>query len=184
VSGTVQGALQQSLPDVLVTLSGEDERPIDQMLTEGDGRYAFDRLPLGTYWVTARRPAIPEDTTVFRKLVLTPEAPHATLDLLMLPPDSNQAKGLLHKPLLLLVTDGQENALAGVTYEVVWSTGKVAESIRGTTEADGRAALELIPGRSFVTLKRKGCRRTEHRIDLEAGPGVDAVKLAIDCPAK
>ena len=184
VSGSVQGAQGQALPGVLVTLSGEDELPIDQMVTEGDGRYAFDRLPPGTYWVTARRPNINEDTTIFRHVVLTPTAPNGMIDLLMIPPETYEPKGLLHKPLLLLVTDGQENPVAGVTYEIVWSTGKVIESMKGVTESDGRAALELIPGRSFVTLKRKGCKKAEHRVDVEAGSGVEGVKLAIECPAE
>ena len=184
VSGTVQGAQGQFLPGVLLTLSGENERPIDQMATEGDGRFAFDRLPPGTYWVTARRPSITEDTSVFRHVILTPTAPNGIIDLLMIPPETYEPKGLLHKPVLLLVTDGQEDALAGVSYEIVWTTGKVIESLKGVTESDGRAAFELIPGRSFVTLKRKGCKKQEHRVDVEAGGGVDGFKLAIECAAK
>ncbi len=184
VTGTIQGSQSQTLSRVLVTLSGEDERPIDQMVTEGDGRFAFDRLPPGTYWVTARWLNFSEDTTMFRHIVLTPEAPNGSVDLLMIPPDTYEPKKLLHKPLLLQVTDGRENALADATYELVWSTGKVIETIKGTTESDGRAALELIPGRNFVTLKHKGCQKTDHRVDLAEGPGVDAVKLAIDCKSK
>jgi hypothetical protein len=184
VTGTIQGAQSQTLPGVLVTLAGEDERPIDQMVTEGDGRYAFDRLPPGTYWVTVRRPNINEDTTVFRHMVLTPGAPNGTIDMMLIPPDTYEAKALLHKPLLLLVTDGRENPLSDVTYEIVWTTGKVIERIKGATESDGRVALELLPGRNFVTLKRRGCKSADHRVDVETGTGVDGVKLAIDCGAK
>jgi hypothetical protein len=184
ISGTTQNSQGQFLPDVIVTLSGEDERPIDQMATEGGGRFAFDRLPPGTYWVTGRRPNSTEDTTVFRHVILTAAAPAGSVDLVFPPPEIYEPRGLLHKPVLILVTDGQENALAHVSYEIVWSSGKVIDNVKGVTESDGRAAVELIPGRAFATLRRKGCEKQEHRMDVEATGGVDGFKLAIECPAK
>lgn len=184
VSGTVTSAQGQALPNLIVTLSGEDERPIDQMLTEGDGRFAFDRLPPGKYWVTARRSGGTEDTAVFRHVILAATAPSGTLDMVMLPPDIYEAKRLLHKPVLILVTDGQENALTEVSYEIVWTSGRVLENLKGVTGSDGQAAVELIPGRNYVTLRRKGCKKQEHRMDVESGSGADGFKLAMECRAK
>jgi hypothetical protein len=91
---------------------------------------------------------------------------------------------LLHKPVLILVTDGQENALAHVSYEIVWSSGKVIDNVKGVTESDGRAAVELIPGRNFATLRLRGCKKQEHRLDVEATGGVDGFKLAMECSVK
>ncbi len=184
VSGAVQGAQGQVLPDVIVTLSGEDERPLDQMATEGDGRFAFNRLPPATYWVTARRASLTEDAVVFRHIAVTVAEPAGSLDLILYPPDVHEARRILHKPVLIFVTDGQENPVGNASYEIVWSTGKVIENVKGVTGSDGRAAVELIPGRNFATLRRKGCRKQDHRMDVEPGVGVDAFKLAIECPAK
>ncbi len=184
ISGTVQTAQGQFLPDVIVTLSGEDEQPLDQMATEGDGRFAFDRLPPGTYWVTARRASLTEDAVVFRSLKLTVAEPAGSLDLILYPPDAHEARHFLHKPVLIFVTDGQENPVGNTSYEIVFSTGRVIENLKGVTGSDGRAAVELIPGRNFATLRRKGCLRQDHRIDVEPGGVVDAFKLAIECPAK
>lgn len=184
VSGTVTSAQGQSLSNLIVTLSSEDERPIDQMLTEGDGRFAFDRLPPGKYWVTARRSGATEDTAVFRHVILAATGPNGTLDLVMLPPDIYEAKRLLHKPVLILVTDGQENALTEVSYEIVWTSGRILENLKGVTGSDGQAAVELIPGRNYVTLRRKGCKNQEHRMDVESGSGADGFKLAMECRTK
>jgi len=181
VFGTIQGAQSQNLPDVVVTLSGEDEWPIDQMVTEGDGRYAFDQLPPGKYWVTARRSGFNQDTAVFRHIVLTATESTGTLDLLMQPPDNYEARHFLHKPVLFFVTDGQDHGLANAAYEIVWSSGRVIDTVKGVTDDSGRAAVELIPGRNFVTLRRKGCKKQEHRMDVESGGGVDGFKLAMEC---
>jgi len=184
VSGTVQGAQSRNLPDVIVTLSGEDERPIDQMVTEGDGRFAFGQLPPGKYWVTGRRSGFSQDTAVFRHVILTAAEPAGTVELQLLPPDHYEAQKFLHKPVLFLVTDGQENALGNVNYEIVWSSGRVIETLKGATDNAGRASVELIPGRHFVTLRRKGCKKQEHRMDVEAEGAVDGFKLAMECREK
>lgn len=184
VSGTVQGAQGQFLPDVIVTLSGEDERPLDQMVTEGDGRFAFDRLPPGKYWVTVRRPNIPEDTAIFRSTNLTVAEPAGSIEFIFYPNDYYEPRKFLHKPVLIFVTDGKERGLSKAKIDIVYSTGRVIEKLNLETDGGGRAALELIPGRSFVTLRRKGCRKTEHRIDVEAGAGVDGFKLAMECGAE
>lgn len=184
VSGTTQNAQGQFIPGVIVTLAGEDERPIDQMETEGNGRFAFDHLPPGTYWVTGRRADSTEDTAVFRHVTLTATEPAGTVNLVLFPPETYESRGMLHKPVLILVTDGEENSVDHVSYEIVWSSGMVIDNVRGVTESDGRAAVELNPGRNFVTLRRKGCKKQEHRIDVEPAGDVDGFKLAIECTVK
>lgn len=184
VTGSVVNAQGQPLRDVIVTLSDESELPVDQMTTESEGRFAFASLPPGKYWVTVRRAASNEDTVVFRHVILTATEPVGAMDFVLYPPDIYESRGILHKPVLMLVTDGRETPLGNVSYEVVWSSGKVLDTSRGETESDGTVALELIPGRNFVTLKRKGCPKQEHRMDVAPGGGLDGFKLAFECPKK
>jgi hypothetical protein len=184
VSGSVVNASGQTLSDVLASLSDQDERLIDQTRTDREGRYSFNPLPLGTYWVTVRRPTFTEDTVVFRHTILTPAAPFGTIDFVLYPPDIYEARHLLHKPVILVVTDEQGRPLGNVRYEIAWSNGRILENVKGDTEEDGTATCELIPGRSFVTLKRRGCARQDNRMDVSPGPGVDAFKLGFDCGAK
>ena len=184
VSGSVLNASGQTLSDVLLSLSDQDERLIDQTRTDREGRYSFAPLPLGTYWVTVRRPTFTEDTVVFRHTLLTPAAPFGTIDFVLYPPDIYEARHLLHKPVIILVADEQGRPLGNVRYEIAWSNGRILENVKGDTGEDGTATCELIPGRSFVTLKRRGCTREDNRMDLAPGPGVDAFKLGFDCEAK
>jgi hypothetical protein len=58
------------------------------------------------------------------------------------------------------------------------------DSVKGETGRDGAVALELIPGRSFVTLKRHGCPKQEERADVAAGPGIDAFQYTLECAKK
>ena len=184
LSGSVVNASGQTLSDVLASLSDQDERLIDQRRTDRDGRYSFTPLPPGTYWVTVRRPTFTEDTVVFRHTLLTPAAPVGTIDFVLYPPDIYEARRLLHKPVIILVTDEQGRPLGNVKYEIAWSSGKILENVNGVTAEDGTATCELISGRSFVTLKRRGCARQDSRMDVAPGPGVDAFKLGLDCGAK
>lgn len=184
VSGSVLNASGQTLSDVIASLSDQDERLIDQRRTDREGRYSFTPLPLGTYWVTVRRPTFTEDTVVFRHTTLTPAAPFGTIDFVLYPPDIYEARHLLHKPVIILVIDAQGRPLGNVRYEIAWSSGRILENVKGDTGEDGTAECELIPGRSFVTLKRRGCARQESRMDVAPGPGVDAFKLGLDCGAK
>ena len=57
------------------------------MATEGDGRFAFDRLPPGKYWVTVRRPNLPEDTAIFRSVNLTVAEPAGSIEFFFYPND-------------------------------------------------------------------------------------------------
>jgi hypothetical protein len=184
LSGTVANASGQALSDVIASLSDQDERLINQTRTDREGRYSFRPLPLGTYWVAVRRPNFTEDTVVFRHAALTSAAPSGTIDFVLYPPDIYEARRLLHKPVVILVTDEQGRPLANVRYEIAWSSGRILENVNGVTGEDGAVACELIPGRNFVTLKHRGCAKQESRMDVAPGLGVDAFKLSLDCGAK
>ena len=101
--------------------------------------------------------------------------------MLMQPPDNYEARYFLHKPVLFFVTDGQDNGLADVSYEIFWSSGRVIDTVKGVTDNSGLAAVELLPGRNIVTLRHKGCKKQEYRMDVESGGGVDGFKLAMEC---
>ncbi len=181
ISGVVSGPEGLPLHDALVSLADDSDRLIDQVRTGPDGRYLFGDLSPGKYWVTVRRPMISEDTTVFRHVIVTAEEPEGTLDFQLPRREIYEAKVLLHKPVLVRVTDRNGRELENATLEIVYSTGTVVEKIREQTGSDGLAALELIPGRNFVTVKRRQCRKYEQRLDVEAGAGVDAFHLQIEC---
>jgi hypothetical protein len=181
VAGTVSDKEGRPLPDTLVSLSDQEDRLIDQTLTDSEGRFSFTQLLPGLYWVTARVPDSTLDENVFRHVELSPAAPAAALELLLLPEEIYDAKKILHKPVLLLVTDGTGRPLNKVTVEITWSNGTVVDNVKGETLEDGTAAVELIPGRNYATLKRRGCPKDEQRIDVTAGSGVDDFKLQYEC---
>jgi len=181
VSGSVANAQGQTLSNVIVSLSDGNERLMDQVLTDSEGRYSFGGLPPGTYWVTVRRPNFTENTAVFRSTTLTAESPSGTIEFALYPPETYEPRDIVHKPVILLVTDSEGHAVDKVSYESVWSSGQVLDTAKGEVSDDGTATFEAIPGRSYVTLKRPGCGKTEHRIDVAKGEGVDGFKLALDC---
>ena len=186
--GSIAGAVLRndghSLYNVLASLSDEDERLVSQARTDSEGRFSFTQLPFGTYWVTVRRPDFEEDTVVFRHLAVTAAEPAATIEFILLPPEIYEPERLLHKPLLLIVTDSAGRPLEKVSLEFTWSNGTVLENVKAETPGDGTVAVELLPGRNFVTMKRRGCPKEEHRADVAAGGGVDGFKLVFECVKK
>jgi Carboxypeptidase regulatory-like domain len=184
VAGTVVNAEGRTLAEMLVSLSDRDEHLSGQTLTDAQGRFAFTHLPGGLYWVTARRPEATEVTAVFDHVVLTPEAPAAALRLMMLPPETYDPKQILHKPVLIRVTEAGGGPAAGVELAIVWSSGTVLDEVKVETAADGTAAPELIPGRNYATLKRRGCPKEERRLDVAPGSGIDDFELTLECRGK
>ncbi len=184
ISGTVKRNDGRLLRDVLVSLSDGEERLVGQVSTDSEGGFSFTQLPFGTYWVTVRRPDFDEDTVVFRHLDVTAGEPAATLDFVLLPPEIYEAERLLHKPVLFLVNDSAGRPLEKVSMEAIWSNGTILENVKAETGADGMAAVELIPGRTFVTLKRRGCPKQEERADVATGGGVDGFKMIFECAKK
>ncbi len=181
VSGTVASPSQRPLQDALVSLSDEQERVVDQLLTDTEGRFSFTGLPLGLYWATARLENSPTDTVIFRHVELTPDQPAGSVELIVAFGEIYEPKGLLHKPVLFRVKDSAGRPLDHVTLESTWSNGPVLDNVRGEAADDGAVALELIPGRNFVTLKRHGCAKQDQRADVAEGDGIDDFALVLEC---
>ena len=184
ISGRVVTKESQSIIGGVVTLTDEQERLVDQTGTDLDGRYAFSELPWGVYWVVVRRRDYPEDTVQFRHIEVTPEAPQGRMDFLILPREIYEARELLHKPVLFRVVDGEERPLDHVRLELVWTNGRILETVKEDAADDGTAALQLLPGRHYVTLRRHGCRKQDQRIDVAEGGGFDGFLLHYDCTAE
>lgn len=184
VSGTVNTPDSVLVRDAIVSLTDQAEHLVEQTTSDPEGRYSFFNLPPGLYWVTARRDGVTEDTAVFRHVQLTPAEPSATQDLVLVPPEVYEPKKMLHKPVLFRVTDSAGRPLDRVGLEATWSNGPVMDSVKGETGDDGATTLELIPGRSFVTLKRRGCPKQDERADVAAGEGIDGFEFTLECAKK
>jgi hypothetical protein len=185
LAGSVRSAEGPGVSGALVSLVDQEDRLVDQLLTDFEGRFSFIHLPLGVdYWVTVRRPEFSEDTTVFRHLSLTPAVPAGTIEFVLLPKEIYQPQYLLHKPVLFRVTDPAGRPLGKVSLEVIWSSGTVLDNVKGETLEDGTVALELIPGRNFATLRRRGCPKQDQRVDVTPGGGIDGFKLILECAKK
>lgn len=181
IGGSVVGADMQPVVGGLVTLSDQQEEVLDQSAPDEAGKFRFTRLPSGLYWVTARRRNASADAAVFRHVLLSFNEPAGTLQLVMLQPDVFQPQQLRHKPVLFRVFTADDRPAEGVTLEATWSSGTVLDNVKGRTEKDGAAALELIPGRNYVTLRRSGCPKQEERVDVAPGGGIDGFKLVFGC---
>jgi Carboxypeptidase regulatory-like domain len=181
ISGRVVTKESQPIIGGVVTLTDEQERLVDQTRTDLDGRYAFDELPWGVYWVVVRRKSYPENTVQFRHIEVTLEEPQGTMDFLILPREIYEARDLLHKPVLFRVVDSQERPMDNVRLETVWSNGRVLETVKEDVAADGTAAMQLLPGRHYMTLKRRGCGKQDQRIDVAEGEGIDGFIFHYDC---
>jgi len=184
VAGTTVSADMRPISGILVSLTDNDERLIGQVFSGDAGRFSFSDLPLGLYWATARRPDAQEDTVVFRHVEITPAAPAGVVELPFLPSEVYQPKQLVHKPVLVRVTDSAGRPADKVELDFTWSTGTVLDNVKAVTDADGAAAVELIPGRNYVSLKRRGCATLDQWVDVAPGTGIDDGKLSFDCTRK
>jgi hypothetical protein len=184
VSGTVNTPDSFPIRDAIVSLTDHAERLMDQTTSDRDGRYSFSSLPPGLYWITARRDGATEDTTVFRHVQLTPSEASATQEMVMIPPEIYEPQKVLHKPVLFCITDSAGRPLERVGLETTWSNGTVVDNVKGETGSDGAVALELMSGRNFVTLKRRGCPKQEERADVAAGEGIDGFMFTLECAKK
>jgi hypothetical protein len=184
VSGTVNTPDSVPIRDAIVSLTDKAEHLVDQTASDPEGRYSFSTLPPGLYWVTARRDSATEDTAVFRHVELKPSEPSATQELVIIPQEIYEPRKMFHKPVLFRVSDSAGQPLDRVGLEATWSNGSVVDSVKGETGSDGAVALELIPGRNFVTLKRRGCPKQDERADVAAGPGIDGFQYTFECAKK
>ncbi len=183
-AGTVISPNERPVQDAVISLSDEQEHVVGQLVTGPEGRFAFTQLPLGLYWVTARLADSQTDTAVFRHVELTADQPAGAIDLLMSPQEAYEPKNVLHKPVLFRITDGAGRPLDKVALEMTWSNGTVMDNVKGETSDDGTVAVQLIPGRNFVTLKRRGCPKQEQRADVGEGDGIDDFELVFECAKK
>lgn len=184
IAGSVITSDGRSARDAVVSLSGQQERVVDQVATDAEGRYSFTRLPWGLYWVTARLADPATDSAVFRHVQLTPAEPAGAIKFVMFPQEIYEAKRLLHKPVLFRLTDTEGRPVGGVSLEITWSNGPVLDNVKGQTSDEGIVSLELIPGRNFAALRRRGCPKEEQRLDVAEGGGVDGFKLVFECARK
>ncbi len=184
VAGSVITSDGRPARDAVVSLSDQQERAVDQVLSDAEGRYSFTRLPWGLYWVTSRLADPATDSAVFRHLQLTPAEPAGAIKFVMFPQEIYEAKRLLHKPVLFRLTGTAGRPVGGVSLEVTWSNGPVLDNVKGQSSDEGVVALELIPGRNFATLRRRGCPKEEQRVDVAEGGGVDGFKLVFECAKK
>ena len=181
ISGRVIVAEGHGVDNARVSLSNNAEQLMDQMVTGFDGEFSFTGLPLGLYWITARKDGARADTVVFRHLELTAAAPEGSLELLLPLREIYEPKRLFHKPVLLRVTDPEGSPVANAAVGTTWSDGTVVDAVKGLTLPDGTLALELIPGRHALDFKRKGCEEQVQPIEVSAGTLVDVWKLVLEC---
>ena len=184
LSGRVINAVGEYLADARVSLSDEQERLVDQVVTGFEGRFSFAHLPFGVYWVTSRLQRAAYDTAAFRHVELPPAAPESKIDLVYIPPEVFKGEQRLHKPVLFRVLDEAGHPFGDATLAISFMNGTVLEDKKLKVTDDGTVATELIPGSNFVTLKRRGCAPQELRLEVAPGDGIDAFKLVTDCAAR
>jgi hypothetical protein len=169
---------------IRVSLSDEQGQLIDQQVTGSDGRFSFSHLPLTLYWVTGRREGATEDTVTYRHEELSSSTPSANTQLVFYPAEIYEAKKLVHKPVLVRVFDAGGKPAGGIGLDATYSNGQVLDDVKATTDNDGTAVMELLPGRSSLSLDRHGCVEQVGRADVAPGVGVDNFKFVFDCAKK
>ncbi len=180
VAGRVTNANGHPLVEILVSLSDHESHVLSQIVTDLDGAFSFPHLPTGTYWVTARRAAATYETAAFEHVDVGTGAT-ANVHLVVLDPELYQAKQLWHKPVLLRVTNNAGDPVEGAAIEALNTNGQIAETVKGETDATGTAALEVLPGSNYVTLKHRKCPSADSRVEISEGDGIDGQILQMDC---
>jgi hypothetical protein len=184
LGGSTLGSDLKPRASIRVSLQDEQGQLMDQQVTGGDGRFSFAHLPLALYWVTGRREGSTEDTAIFRHEELTGATPSVNTQLVFYPAEIYEAKKLVHKPALLRVFDAAGKPLGGIELDATYSNGQVLDDVKATTGDDGTAVMELLPGRSSVSLNRHGCAELVERADVAPGVGVENFKFVFDCAKK
>ena len=184
ISGSALGPDLQPRAGIRVSISDEQGLLIDQQVTGGDGKFSFAHLPLALYWITGRREDATNDTVTFRHEEPTHATPNVNTQLVLYPPETDDPKMFVHKPVVIRVVDMQNKLLPGIEMEAVFSNGDVVDDVKAVTSDDGSAAMELLPGRSSITIKRHGCANQVERADVAPGRGADGFKLTFDCLKK
>ncbi len=184
VSGTTVNKELRALAGIRVSLQDEQGQLIDQQVTAGDGRFSFAPLPLTLYWITGRQEEATQDTVTFRHEELSSAASSVTDQLVFYPQEVYEAKKLVHKPVLLRVFDAGHTPQGGIGIDAIYSNGEVIDDVKATTDGDGTAAMELLPGRNTITLSKHGCQDQTERLDLAPGTGADGSRFVFSCERK
>jgi hypothetical protein len=179
ISGSVVGSDMQPTFGAIVTLSNQQEQVVAQASPDENGKFSFVHLPFGFYWVSARRRSSTQDANVFRHVELSPGDPAGTVQLVILRPEINRAQQLLHKPVVIRVLDSNDQPVGDVSLESTWSSGTILDNVKSRTADGGIALFELLPGRNYLSLRRKGCPKQDERIDVAPGEGIDGFKLVL-----
>lgn len=181
ISGTVLNRQMEQDWGILVSLSDVNEHVVDQTLTGNDGGFSFSHLPFGRYWVTVRTPGSETNTGFFEHADLSASSPDAKLKLIMLPTEEDDAKQMLHRPVLFRIRDNAGNPLPGAELDILWSNGPVMESLKAKTNEDGLAEINLLPGSNYVTVRRRNCPKQDQMVNVDSGPGIDGFSIVSDC---
>ncbi|MGH9400826.1 MAG: carboxypeptidase regulatory-like domain-containing protein [Terriglobia bacterium] len=167
--------------EILVSLADDHERLLGQTVTGNDGGFRFDHLPFGRYWVTVRRLGADHDTSFFEHADLSASGPDAQLKLVMLNETPYQGKQMLHKPVLIRVSDGSGAPVADETLTILWTDGSVTESEKIEANQGGFAATGLIPGTNYVTVSKRHCPKEDQTAEIAPGGGIDSFSITYDC---
>jgi hypothetical protein len=182
ISGTVLNRDMQQDWGILVSLSDSNQHLVEQMVTGNDGGFSFSHLPYGRYWVTVRTPGANFNTGFFEHADISPSQAAATLRLIMLnPEDGDDAKEILHKPVLFRVRDNAGNPVAGADLKILWSNGPIMETLKAETNEDGLAEINLIAGSNYVTIRKRGCPNQDEMANVDAGTGIDGFVMTFSC---
>jgi hypothetical protein len=184
LDGTAVGQDLQPRAGIRVSLSDAQGEVMDQQVTEADGRFSFDQLPMALYWVTGRREDAPQDTVTFHHQELASSAPQASVQLSFFPVEIEDPKKYVHKPVLVKVFDAGRQPLRKVALDAIFSDGQVVDNLKAVTSDDGTVVMELIPGRVSLSLKQHGCQEQVERADVSPGGGVDGFRYVLDCVRK
>ncbi len=184
IDGTAVGTDLQPRAGIRVSISDAKGQLIDQRVTESNGRFSFDHLPMALYWISGRREDATQDTDVYTHQELAASLTHATVQLTFIPPESEDPKKFIHKPVLIRVFGSTHQPVADVQIDAIFTQEALIDDLKAATDTDGTATMELIPGRHAVSLKSHGCGEQVERADVSTGTGADGFRYIYDCAKK
>jgi Carboxypeptidase regulatory-like domain len=184
VDGTVVDTHSAFVGDALVSLSGEKGHLLSQLVTNSSGRFSFSHLPFGTYWVSVWQLGSTQAGGMYEHATLSAARPEASLKLLYESDDTDDAKKMLHKPVIFRVTDSSGQPVDDVLLDDTWSNGPVMQDLKARTNANGMAVMDVIPGSNYLSIKAKGCKEQDVRSEVSDDVGVGGFNLTYDCGRK
>lgn len=153
VSGTLVDSNDEPLPDVRVSLAAAPPEPARETVTDGEGKYSFDKVPLGQTALEATAPGF--DTLQWTVDVAAQMAPDAKRVL--------TRKGNLGTLRLLTRSFGSEPLPAAIVIRDL--RGKKMTS--GKANEQGLFEFDLPPGRYVVMISAPGYRAHRREVQIE-----------------